>query len=522
MKVRKARLGVNLGTTMLVMAIVMTMLFGLVGVGIQHVQFLRAMANSDMALQLARSAVSQSIYCLIDQEDYGVNPTGATVKVLPSAGPAGAGGELTFDPSVGPGDGVPISTNNLAGNNSVNATDGVMVPAACARLVGVGFCGGVTRRVEAYLAMPPFPYAVATNGPLAGEALLVGGVTSAPNGTVPDLTQLQPADVLSNAAISFGPATNVTGDVVAVGNVVESSGVEIHGVIKQGQAIASLPAFNLTTYDPAVSGVMFNALGSSVFSAARTYSSVGVVRAPADVSFLGGLTLQDAVLFVNGNLTVNGGLAGSGLVVATGGVNLTGCSNLVGAQGAQSGLAVLAGGNLTVSGSGPLASYFQGILFTQGCCVASNVTVIGSLVCNGTQASNLTNSAMITCPISSGGNSTTNQTSSIQWAGFLSTPNTHGNATTVDVDIDPTPAGGWTVSFVDPVSGAVGPPTSVSNTSQLQAALVAYGITNAGGAPSLTNATGNTTLTQTVPFGVDLNQMLGIVDKMRVSWWHEY
>ena len=534
----KCRRGVNLGTTLLVIAILVLLLFGLVGVGVQHVQFLNGMTNSDMALQLARSAVSQSVEKLIAQEGYGVNTTGATIKVLASAGPDGAAGELTFDPSVSLGDNVPLSSNNLAGNSSVASNDTLtspppLVPAGAARLVGVGRCGGVTRKVEAYLVIPAFPYALASNGPVSAQDLLVGGVASAPNSTLPNPDELLPASVLSNAsgiAIQFGSGTNVTGDVVVVGNVQRNNtGVDIHGQVKQDQPLQTIPSFNLSSYDPATNGLAYGDLPNSTYTGGRTYSSI--MRRQGDVAFTGGVILQDAVLFVNGSLSVSGGLQGSGLVVATGNVSLDGSNSLVGTQGTQSGLALLAGGNLIVQGASRGSSFFQGILYTAGACQASDITVVGSLVCNGTQISQLTNVALI-----NSGTSIQNMTSNgiplvHRWSGPLLTPTSGPNGAqtfSASVQLDYVTNTGWVISLQNPATGLYGNAFNVTNANEIYVALCSYGIASqpanstAQAWASDVSATGNTTQTQATLLAMDLNKMLGLADKMRIGSWREY
>lgn len=89
-----------------------------------------------------------------------------------------------------------------------------------------------------------------------------------------------------------------------------------------------------------------------------------------------GLNLNGGVLYVDGDVTVSKGVTGYGALFATGKIKVSGGSNL----GSDSLCALVAGGDLTISGAGADKTQFRGLVYSYGELAVSDVTIVGSLV----------------------------------------------------------------------------------------------------------------------------------------------
>ncbi|MEW6283337.1 MAG: hypothetical protein AB1758_32310, partial [Candidatus Eremiobacterota bacterium] len=155
---RRAR-GLSLGSTLLVACLVVTLGLALSGVSVTHLNLSARATSSSSARDLARSVLALAVERIQGNADFGV--TGPATDVDPLRvrfGAAPGEGLLTFDPAEARRLGIPLSVNNLAGGRSLTAPDGQTVPTQSAYLVAVGRSGGLQRRVEAVLHLPPFPY----------------------------------------------------------------------------------------------------------------------------------------------------------------------------------------------------------------------------------------------------------------------------------------------------------------------------------------------------------------------------
>lgn len=136
-----------------------------------------------------------------------------------------------------------------------------------AHLVGVGKFGGQTSRVQAVVALPPFPFALASSGPVRA----MGGVEVAGIGAIPPGGTIEDADLLESGMVSNDPS---------------------------GQAI---PTQTLEEYTP---------LGTASLSGNANHLAGRVRRAgPLEVS--GGLKLEGCLLYVDGDVKIQGGISES-------------------------------------------------------------------------------------------------------------------------------------------------------------------------------------------------------------------
>lgn len=370
--------GNSLITTVLWLALVATLGFVMAGLSVQHLNASTLQENRQQALQLARSACSLGLARLAQDTRFGAEAPGGGLLEVPG------GGRLTFDPDLAASQGLLASTNNLEGANSVQGAEGRTVPSHSALLIGEGRCGGVVRRVEVVLGVPPFPYALAAAGAItARRGVTVAGVQKKLVAPLSPTELLVPAHLLSNDgspdAVFLGPGTNITGDAQAVGQVqldpsAAPGTIHVQGRVRSGAAAQKIPRINVANYDPQAGDAAFTTLAAATDSGAAVLS--GAFRRQGDLTITGGLKLDGGLLYVHGNLTVGAGITGKGLVAATGNITVRGQSDFRSGNG----VAMLAGKNLTISGSGATGSYFQGLLYTEGTLDADHVTLLGSLI----------------------------------------------------------------------------------------------------------------------------------------------
>ena len=104
----------------------------------------------------------------------------------------------------------------------------------------------------------------------------------------------------------------------------------MRGLVAGGEDVSSLrPAANVCT---------------TLTTAASTVS--GYACSDSSVTVPGNVTLDGAIVFVNGDLTIHGSLKGVGMLAATGSINLLGPVDLDTSSGQRG--AILAGGSITL------------------------------------------------------------------------------------------------------------------------------------------------------------------------------
>ena len=108
-------------------------------------------------------------------------------------------------------------------------------------LISTGRCNGYTKICRALVAIPPYPYAIASSGPIRSQAGLTLG--SVPSGYDPtkglDLSKLTPAEMMTQgqddaggAALVIKGKSTVVGKVRSAGSAdVDLNQVEVRGEI---------------------------------------------------------------------------------------------------------------------------------------------------------------------------------------------------------------------------------------------------------------------------------------------------
>ncbi len=253
-------------------------------------------------------------------------------------------------------------------------------------LVAVAECQGTFLRKRVRLSIPPFPFVLASSGSFqTSGSLLLGalkpGLDVRGNWNEDDLS---PAQVVANGVSS--DALLLRGDALIVGNATTPGSVQqdpsvrfLRGGAAVGGAKAEkLPVVELSRYDPA-SRAGVQTLPEASYPALKAVE--GLSRRSGSVTFARGLRLN-GLLYVDGDVVIeSGGLTGSGALVCTGKVTIRGASDFV----ADSRCAVVAGGDVSVTGTGFESSYYQGLLYSAGSGGISveGVTLLGAAVASG-------------------------------------------------------------------------------------------------------------------------------------------
>ena len=363
--------GSTLLSTLSAVALISTLGLALSQMSVEHLALATLKSRRQEALDLARSAASLALARLSENSDF----QGQAVVE--------GGGWVAFDLTEAQRLGIPFSSNNLKGQRAQRGSLNQSVAAASAHIVAVGRSGGQSRRLEVVLAVPPFPFAVASSGPIrARGGVEIAGLLSLPVAGGVDTVALGEADLVSNdtshEAIYLGAGTRIRGSVQAVGHIAQDPHhVEVSGAIKSQAEHENIPHQDFSQYDPLVVGLDYNAIEVDELAGSDNHLS-GRRRKAGSLRVQDGLVLDGALLFVDGDLHIRGGLRGKGAVVVTGNVTLEGQSQFESGHA----VAVLAGGDARIRGSGPQGSFFQGLVYTEGLFEADRVTLVGSLIAN--------------------------------------------------------------------------------------------------------------------------------------------
>jgi hypothetical protein len=326
------------------------------------------------AANAARSTVSNAISQILRSPEFGRQRLAGEEIRLESTE---ATGFLTFSSSAAEENGLPYSTNNLEGTEDTDGAGGTTVPSATVHLLAVGRSGGVERRVEAVLRLPPFPWAIASGGRIETRNGVL--VAALPEGVWPpptDESKLLPADLIANGrdpqAIVLANNSTVLGDVETPGRVVLGEiDVNVRGEILSGSKPVELPTLHPADYDPEANDTAhFDLADGNVTELA------GSARAADDITFPETLTLSSAHLFVDGDLNLPKGVQGTGVLVATGDISMGSGVNLEGLTE----LAVVSGGRVRLSGQGTGRSVMRGLFYAERGLDAAELTLVGSLL----------------------------------------------------------------------------------------------------------------------------------------------
>lgn len=371
--------GVSLGGTLLAVSVLSLLAFTLASLCVTHLRLVSQQDDGVLASNAARSAVSAAISKVIETKTFG-RDRAPEAEVRLEIGEAQ--GYLTFNAQAAQESDLPYSTNNLEGTEDVSGAEGALVPSATVHLVAIGHSGNATRRIEAVLRVPPFPWAIASGGRIETKnGVMVGALPAGTSEPPADLELLLPADLVANGsdsqAILLGNNSTVLGDVETPGQVVLGpQSVEVRGEIRSGSEPVKLPTIHATDYDPASTGTAHIPLSQSDVDGG-TREITGFARAQGgNLTFEEPLLLSNGQLFVDGNLTLEGGVQGTGMLIATGDITITAGAQLQG----QTELAVVSGGRVDLRGVGSAGSIIRGLFYAERGLDAQELTLIGSLL----------------------------------------------------------------------------------------------------------------------------------------------
>ena len=364
-------------------AVITVLAFGLADLSVTHLR-LTARSNSSLkASTLARSAVSAGIAEILADPEFGRDGDDeATVLIETKAGT----GHLTFSADRADDLDTESCTNNLQGTEPTEDSLGNSVPPATVHLIGVGRSGGVERRIEATLRLPPFPWAIAAGGKIeTRNGVLVG---SLPKGVwpPPPEDELLPADLVANSratgAVTLGQDSTILGNVETPGTVdLSAKDVKVSGEILSGVRPVEIPKLKSSDYDPANLRLDFDNLNRAK-PAGQRLELTGTARHVGNLLLEDGLNMKGCHLFVDGDLEVRKGLSGQGLIVSTGNVSVESGLTL----DAATELALLADGEVSLSGSGRASSTVRGLFYAGEGLKAEEMTLAGTLLAGNAQS----------------------------------------------------------------------------------------------------------------------------------------
>jgi hypothetical protein len=263
------------------------------------------------------------------------------------------------------------SVNNLNSDSPAATSGGTPVPAHCLYLVATGRYLGVDRKVGMLMKRPAFPYALASTGAISSTGnFLVGALPTGADPKSIDVSSLVPAGLLCDGlTANFSGGATVVGDAKTAGKFSPAPTV-LKGHIYENISPEALPQVDVTTYDPGTGDAV-----EKLTSPQPAMSLEGLSRCAGPLHISGDVTLKGGLLYVDGDLTIDGGISGTGAVFSTGKVVVHGASSVVATNLA----AIVAKGDVSLTGSASTSSYFQGLVMSAGGTLSLHkVTVMGA------------------------------------------------------------------------------------------------------------------------------------------------
>lgn len=345
MKKRWRRSGHVLASVFMITMLMATLLWALVGQSLQQIRYCNRVSGGEQAKLLAESAMAQAI-----AETQKTSGFASTVTYSPGlSDDPNAAGVVEF------GDG--LSVNNLSSDAPVRSGDQV-IPAHSLYLVARGTYLGVQRRYAALIATPAFPYSLASTGSLSATGkFLVGSLPAGADPKNVDPNSLVPAGLLCDGlSATLSASAVVVGDAKTVGKFSNEFTV-LKGGKFENISPESLPVIDISTYDPGTG----QAVEQMTQDTSGALTLTGLTRRAGSLHVTQDLTLSGGVLYVDGDLTIDGGVLGTGAIFATGSVTVNKASSLQTSALA----AIIAKGDVSLSGTASDSAYFQGLVLSQ-------------------------------------------------------------------------------------------------------------------------------------------------------------
>lgn len=365
--------GLSLQAVLMFTAILTVLVALMTSLFTMTLNFTQTFYNGESALNEAEAGIASVRARLGSNPEYGT--TGAEEfrgRITADAQDGEAWHLVTFKALSG----FPVSTNNRSGANTTGSL-GRTVPTDSVHVVSTGYCRGQYRTVEALFKQPPFPIALAATGKVHSKTpLVIQGTTSA--GAYESGDEDRPGHLVCNSpdgvSILRGPAgpgikTYISGFVRSMGPVTIEKPAEVRGGVHPMSEKMELPNMDLGKFrNQGAAGVVNITDGTLPAQVMDVMYYCG-----HDLVIEGSAELENAFLFVDGNLKVTGSVRGTGALVATGNLTIQNGTTLAGSNR----VALLAGGDVDLRGN---ANFFQGIVYCRGNLSAKSITVLGNVI----------------------------------------------------------------------------------------------------------------------------------------------
>lgn len=406
--VRRDTRGMSLMSALLLVTIVVIIATVMAAVFTLNINITNRVSNGSVALSEAEAGISEVLYQIshkdnIEQDGNQENPKitwgldGETLRstITPGMRPDEAYHVVTFDT----GSSFPYSTNNTTLDND-SGYNGRVVPDGMLHIISTGYCKGQYRTIECVIEKPPFPFGLATSGPINSvDPIRVLGTTS--QASYEDGETDRPGHILCNSpegvVIGAGDGegegdgdetkgTFISGFVKSVGPVSIAQPATVRGGIRSHAEATTLTDIKIEDFNldnPIDDGKVPEGVITLVdneYDKDQVLDVMYKYLGGGTLKYNGKIELQQAMLWVDGNLEIAGPVTGEGLIVATGYVKIFKGADLNGTDK----MALIAGGDVTLGQEGGLAAanHFSGLVYTEGDLDAKNITVVGNAVAN--------------------------------------------------------------------------------------------------------------------------------------------
>jgi hypothetical protein len=367
---RRNTRALSLMMTLWISSLILIMGLVLSSLATSHIQFGARMETHIKAETACEAAISLALEKITSDPEYGIHQEVADAF---SFEVNDATVHLSFNPGKARAWNIPLSESNRFNIDSILSQDGTIIPPRSVRLIAVARCGAAEKTIEVIVHSPEFPYAMAANGPLLSDGkLLIGSVNS-----LKDLqsslspNSLSPGDLVSNHSINISGDALITGTVRSHGRVDLSNSVSVQGSVQEFTDKTEITDIDIPSLRPAES-FPFQPKPGAIIDDSRHFND-------PSLHLTGGLTLDQGVLYVNGDLHISGGLQGMGAIVCNGDVTIDGGATFA----ADDQVALVASGDVNIRGRGKESSVFQGLIYTEGDLNAESTTLLGVFVANG-------------------------------------------------------------------------------------------------------------------------------------------
>ncbi|MBS2037633.1 hypothetical protein JST97_21785 [bacterium] len=353
------------------------------GTSFHHLSVSNRLHHSQNARNLAEDCLSRAAAQVLAQPTRYCNPNYSGFTPLPSAtAPKDERGILTFDPTeLNTLNGTlknPVlisSLNNLAGTSSAPIGNGSgSIPAHSLYLRAVGVDHGVERAMECVLWVPPFPYSMASGGPISIAG--TSNVASVDNlADANDQSKWLPGSLVSNSqdmtkAIDLKDDVTVRGDIQTMGMGQLSGNAVVKGEKRYQAPSVRIPTIRVEDYDTSAKP---NVLTYS--TANPTSNQVnGFAYRDGALNYTNGIKLNNGVVYVKGDVQITGKVEGKGAIIATGSIKINGSGSIA----ANNEVAILSKSDVTLDGSSTDHIGTTGLLYSEGKLTANYADIIGS------------------------------------------------------------------------------------------------------------------------------------------------